>query len=420
MGGVRHTRLETKKKVSFWTVTIRGTSGDCGTSGSYKVCYLEQLWHSLEIVVRRPSTRTSQVRILVRVFDAPEAKNAAEQFMQATIHGVTCKVVESGPHVQLINIYHYPYEEDNAPLLAVLGGYGEVRDIRYQRYSSSATLCTGNRLVRMVRKKHIPRSLNVAGYAIKTWYAGQPTECDICREAHVAKSCPFRGKCRKCMQEGHVARDCTNPPNVWGTTAANAAADDSADVSCMDAFAAKEVSPSSSAPIGSWGSQVDLHNSERASASECLRENSIVSTPQLFSSSGDTAGCEAIVPSGSDDNVDHESCGQTCFKVNDGNDKSNSDAMQPSCNSFDSNDTACSDNVSEIGVEKDPADISNVRKNTDNNVNDNNDNDVSVIVVDSGFVPPGSVSIVIHSTEVVAGNLRPDVSDSHEIGRAHV
>ena len=319
------------------------------------------------------------------VFDAPEAKNAAEQFMQATIHGVTCKVVESGPHVQLINIYHYPYEEDNAPLLAELGGYGEVQDIRYQRYSSSATLSTGNRLVRMVRKIHIPRSLNVAGYAIRTWYAGKPTECDICREAHVAKNCPFRGKCRKCMQEGHLARDCTNPPNVWGTTAANAASHASSDVSRMDASAAEENPASSSAPIGSWGSQVDLHNSERASASEGLRDNSIVSTPQLFSSSGDTAGCEAIVPSGADDVVDHESCGQTCFKVNDVNDKSNStsamgaldhgarDAMQPSCNSF---DTACSDVVSEIGVEKDPTDISNISMNTDNNVNDNNDNDI--------------------------------------------
>ena len=109
------------------------------------------------------------IPLLAFVFDVPEAKNAAEQFIRATIHGVTCRVVESGPHVQLINVYHYPYEEDNAPLLAVLGGYGEVRDIRYQRYSSSATLSTGNRLVRMVFKNHIPHSLNVTGYAIKTW-----------------------------------------------------------------------------------------------------------------------------------------------------------------------------------------------------------------------------------------------------------
>ena len=87
------------------------------------------------------------------IFDRPEAKNAAEQFKQAIIHSVTYRVVESDPQVQLVNVYHYPYEQDNAPLLAVLGGYGEVCDIRYQRYISSPSLPTGNRLVRMVRKK---------------------------------------------------------------------------------------------------------------------------------------------------------------------------------------------------------------------------------------------------------------------------
>ena len=86
-------------------------------------------------------------------FDGPEAKNAAEQFKQATIHGVSYRVLESNPQVQLVNVYHYPYEQDNSPLVAVLGGYGEVWDIRYQRYISSASLSTGNRLVRMVRKK---------------------------------------------------------------------------------------------------------------------------------------------------------------------------------------------------------------------------------------------------------------------------
>ena len=168
----------------------------------------------------------------------------------------------------------------------------------------------------MVRKKNIPRSLNVAGYAIKTWYAGQPTEYDICREAHVEKNWPFRGKCRKCMQDGHVTRDCTNPTIVWGTTAANAASDASSDVSSMDASAAEEVPASSSASIGSWGSQVDLHDSERIPASKGLRDSSIISTPQLFSSSGDTAGCETRAPSCCDELVDHESCDPTLSKVN--------------------------------------------------------------------------------------------------------
>ena len=90
----------------------------------------------------------------------------------------------------------------------------------------------------------------------------------------------------------------------------------------MDASAAEENLASSTAPIGSWGSQVDLHDSERIPASEGLRDSSIISTPQLFSSSGDTAGCETSAPSGSDDVLDHESCDPTLSKVNSVNDKS--------------------------------------------------------------------------------------------------
>ena len=175
-----------------------------------------------------------------------------------------------------------------------------------------------------------------------------------------------------------MARDCTNPPNVWGTTAANTASDASSDVSGMDASAAEEVQASSSAPISSWASQVDLHNSECVSASEGLRDNSIVSTPQLFFSSGDTAGSETAAPSGSDDVVDHEACGSACSKVNDVNDVNDTssrsknkratevldhsagDATQPSCDII--HDTARRDVVSLIGVEKDPADISNINK----------------------------------------------------------
>ena len=76
-----------------------------------------------------------------------------EQFKQAIIHGVTYRVVKSDPQMQLVNVFHYPYEQDNAPLPGMLGGYGEVWDIRYQRYISSASLSTGNRLVRMVHNK---------------------------------------------------------------------------------------------------------------------------------------------------------------------------------------------------------------------------------------------------------------------------
>ena len=225
-----------------------------------------------------------------------------------------------------------------------------------------------------------------------------------------------------------MARACTNPPNVWGTTAANAASDASSDVSGMHASAAEEVMVSSSPPFSSWASQVVLHNSECVSAPEALRDSSIASTPQLFPCSGDSAGSETIPPSGSNDVVVHEACGPARSEVNDVNDTSSrsksksakavldhgtGDARQHSWGSINNNDTASSDVVSVIGVEKDPADIRNVYKNIDNSVNDSSDSIVSVIVVDSGFVPPTGVSNIICSIEDVAGNEGRDVSDKH-------
>ena len=88
------------------------------------------------------------------------------------------------------------------------------------------------------------------------------------------------------------------------------------------------------------------------------------------------------------------------------------DAIQPSCDSINGNDTASSDVVSLMGVEKDPA-ISKITKNIDNSVNDSSDNNVSVIVVDSGVVLPSGVSNVFYSIEDVAGIVGGDVSDSH-------
>ena len=49
----------------------------------------------------------------------------------------------------------------------------------------------------------------------------------------------------------------------------------------------------------------------------------------------------------------------------------------------------------------------------ENSVNDSNDSNVTVIVMDSGFVPPSGATNIIYSTEVVAGNVGPHVSDSH-------
>ena len=98
-----------------------------------------------------------------------------------------------------------------------MSSFGKVRDIQYQHYPDLRFISTGTRVVKMVRNSPIPRSLDVGGYMCKTWYVGQPVECDICQGGHVSKNCPLKGKCRRCLESGHMARDCKNPPKSWGT-----------------------------------------------------------------------------------------------------------------------------------------------------------------------------------------------------------
>ena len=69
-----------------------------------------------------------------------------------------------------------------------------------------------------MRNQARPRNLEVDGYQCKVSYYGQAKECDICEKiGHIAKDCPFRGKCLRCSQAGHLYRDCRNEP-VAATT----------------------------------------------------------------------------------------------------------------------------------------------------------------------------------------------------------
>ena len=257
--------------------------------------------------------------------------------------------------------------------------------------------------------------------------AGDATECHICCEAHVVRDCPVRGKCRRWLREGHITRDCTNPPNVWGTTPSGAASDAISGESGAGVSASEEAPASFSAPIGSWGSQVDLRDSERNSASEGLRNGPVVSTPQLFSSSGEPSGSDAVVPSSSGDNVGHGAAGPAfsrgvnAINVSDTVSRSESRGVtgaidyNASGHSRNGNDTASSDTVSVTGVEKDPVG-SSTNNGINNSVSNNSDNNVCVTVVDSGFVPPSGVSDVTSGTENVVSNVGHDVGAGNAVG----
>ena len=110
-----------------------------------------------------------------------------------------------------------------------------------------------------------------------TWYVGQPVECDICQGGHVSKNCPLKGKCRRCLESGHMARDCKNPPKSWGArgssggiaveasgTAGDAAAGvlDPTPAEASGRGPSSEVQPSGSDVSRSWGSVMDMRDNE--------------------------------------------------------------------------------------------------------------------------------------------------------------
>ena len=115
-------------------------------------------------------------------------------------------------------MYGYPVEGNSNLLTDALSRYGEVHDVRFRHWLHMSEVADGVRVVSMVRNQAIPRNLEVDGYHCKVSYYGQAKECDICEKTgHIAKDCPFRGKCLRCGQAGHLYRDCRNEP-VAATT----------------------------------------------------------------------------------------------------------------------------------------------------------------------------------------------------------
>ena len=151
-------------------------------------------------------------------FRSDVAKRSVESVETIAIGSVQCRVVRPGPRMENVLVFHYPFESNPSALRRVLSSYGEVHEVTMQHYPDLNSVATGTRIVRMVRKSSIPRSLDIDGTLVKVWYRGQPIECDVCgKSGHVSKVCPLKGKCRRCLQPGHMARNCQNAPRAWDT-----------------------------------------------------------------------------------------------------------------------------------------------------------------------------------------------------------
>jgi len=124
------------------------------------------------------------------------------------IDGVDIRLIEAEPSTQLVYVHHCPVEVPNSVLENVLSAYGDVISIA-PCYYNTASILTGFRVVKMSLRRDVHPRIYVLRYPCRVWYRDQPLTCLICSLRHRVSDCPLRGRCRRCRQPGHIARDCT-------------------------------------------------------------------------------------------------------------------------------------------------------------------------------------------------------------------
>lgn len=132
----------------------------------------------------------------------------------------------------VVNVFDYPYEEDDQTVEDVMDAFGIAKRIKHQTYVSNPKIYTGTRLVFLVLRpgRTLPRFVTINGYICRIWYRGQPLICNLCAvQGHKSANCPNKDKCRRCGESGHFARACPNPWGDGPPAGGNASAGSSAD-----------------------------------------------------------------------------------------------------------------------------------------------------------------------------------------------
>lgn len=128
-----------------------------------------------------------------------------------SLGGHSCKIFAEQRFVT-VQVHHYPSEAFDCHVEKVLMGFATVKGVKRQHWVGLPDVQTGTRLVDIFLDKHVPHNLVIGGFNCKMWYRGQPVTFDLCGEiGHVLSQCPIRGKCRRCREPGHLARDCNRP-----------------------------------------------------------------------------------------------------------------------------------------------------------------------------------------------------------------
>lgn len=147
---------------------------------------------------------------VVRVtFGSDEDFKRAMEMEGVRLFGLYCKILGGGPPITIVHLFDYPFEEEDGFIRDVFKDFGDVKGVKKQTYLFDRSIYTGTRLVSLVLKGSLPRSLTVDGYLCRVWYKGQPLVCNLCGvQGHKSSACPNRDKCRRCGQSGHFARAC--------------------------------------------------------------------------------------------------------------------------------------------------------------------------------------------------------------------
>ena len=144
-----------------------------------------------------------------------ESFRTAHAKTHVPVFGINCVVQGGGPPLTMVHIFDYPVEFSDDPVKQVLSGFGEVRNVKRQKYIGRPDIETGTRLVLMAFRVIPPRLVSIDGYFCRLWFKGQPIICNLCNvQGHKSADCPNRDKCRRCGVSGHFARSCPNP---WGS-----------------------------------------------------------------------------------------------------------------------------------------------------------------------------------------------------------
>ena len=202
--------------------------------------------------------------------------------------------------LRTIYLRDLPVEIEEEVVLSFLSGFGEVLSVNHCFFDDYPSVRNGNRVAKVLLDRDIPQFAEVDGCNCRIWYPRQPPQCSVCKEfGHRAPACPLSGRCRRCHQSGHMARECTQ---AWGPSFSVSRTDHSMEVeddSDTSSYASEDV-PSTTASVTSpvvTSTPVISTCSTAAVPTSC--PTAAVTAPVNFSTVTMTTAASVTVPSAS-------------------------------------------------------------------------------------------------------------------------